>query len=226
MTSRTSLASLRFSPIRRARGCRALMDSARRPAGELAYAANISAQSASAHPGQIGGRRIAGVGSAGSAPLLPDRERRSSGCDRNLASLSVAVAPRARKPLPSKSVPIQFLYSRTCYDHLAGETAVQVCVAMLKARWLTRKGDSASPPREDGWRRSISISPPCASRGVFARACVDLTQRRPHIEGATGAALLGLYVARGWILRARARASSPSRPGPGGVPAGVRAHRL
>jgi hypothetical protein len=32
---------------------------------------------------------------------------------------------------------------------------------------------------------------------------VDLTQRRPHIGGALGAALLEVYLARGWILRMR-----------------------
>jgi hypothetical protein len=38
---------------------------------------------------------------------------------------------------------------------------------------------------------------------VFARACVDLTQRRPHLGGALGDALLELYAARGWIQRQR-----------------------
>jgi hypothetical protein len=38
---------------------------------------------------------------------------------------------------------------------------------------------------------------------VFARACVDLTQRRPHLGGALGAALLDVYVAKTWIQRAR-----------------------
>jgi hypothetical protein len=36
---------------------------------------------------------------------------------------------------------------------------------------------------------------------VFARACVDLTQRRPHLGGALGDALLDAYVARGWVQR-------------------------
>jgi hypothetical protein len=40
-------------------------------------------------------------------------------------------------------------------------------------------------------------------RRVFARACVDLTQRRPHLGGALGDALLDLYVARGWVQRQR-----------------------
>jgi hypothetical protein len=40
-------------------------------------------------------------------------------------------------------------------------------------------------------------------RRVLARACVDLTQRRPHLGGALGDALLDAYVKRGWIQRSR-----------------------
>jgi hypothetical protein len=47
------------------------------------------------------------------------------------------------------------------------------------------------------------LKPPGNARRVFARACVDLAQRRPHLGGALGAALLSLYVEQGWILRSR-----------------------
>src|SRR5713226_2171423 len=54
-----------------------------------------------------------------------------------------------------------------------------------------RTGDSSTLPAARRPRR------------VFARACVDLTQRRAHLGGALGDALLELYVARGWIQRHR-----------------------
>jgi len=103
-------------------------------------------------------------------------------------------------------VPIQFLNARTCYDHLAGETAVRVCEAMLKARWLDHKGRDFRVTRlgeKELAALDIDLEAARRSRRVFARACVDLTQRRPHIGGALGASLLELYVARRWILRAR-----------------------
>ena len=40
-------------------------------------------------------------------------------------------------------------------------------------------------------------------RRVFARPCADVTQGRPHLGGALGAALLEACVANGWILRSR-----------------------
>jgi hypothetical protein len=84
--------------------------------------------------------------------------------------------------------------------------AVQVCEAMLKAQWLAHEGRDFRVTRlgeKELAALDIDLEAARRSRRVFARACVDLTQRRPHIGGALGAALLDLYVARSWILRAR-----------------------
>jgi hypothetical protein len=125
----------------------------------------------------------------------------------SLGSLSMAVRPRApRGPALPRAAPIQFLHARTCYDHLAGETAVRVCEAMLKARWLSAEGRDFRVTRQGQARLAaleVDLAAARRSRRAFARACVDLTQRRPHIGGALGAALLEMYLARGWILRMR-----------------------
>ena len=186
---------------------RTLIDGTMRPAGELAYTANISAQSASAHLTKLvdGGLLIAEA--QGRHRYFRLANAQVADVIESLGSLSVAVRPRApRSPLPSKSVPIQFLHARTCYDHLAGETAVQVCEAMLKARWLAHEGRDFHVTRlgeKELAALDIDLDAARRSRRAFARACVDLTQRRPHVGGALGAALLDLYVARGWILRAQ-----------------------
>jgi hypothetical protein len=49
----------------------------------------------------------------------------------------------------------------------------------------------------------IDSGPLRNERRVFARACVDLTERRAHLGGALGEALLDVYVARGWVQRQR-----------------------
>ena len=186
---------------------RTLIDGTMRPAGELAYAANISAQSASAHLAKLvrGGLLVAEA--QGRHRYFRLANAQVADAIESLASLSVAVRPRApRSRLPSKSMPIEFLHARTCYDHLAGETAVQVCESMLKARWLTHDGRDFRVTRlgeKELAALDVDLAAARQSRRVFARACVDLTQRRPHIGGALGAALLDLYVARSWILRAR-----------------------
>ena len=184
-----------------------LIDGTTRPAGELAYSANVSAQSASGHLAKLvagglilaearGRHRYFRIASAEVAAVIED-----------LASLSVANKPRTpRPPLPSPSVPVQFLNARTCYGHLAGEIAVKVLAGMLKARWLTADGRDYAVTRLGETKLAeldIDVEATRQPRRVFARACVDLTQRRPHLGGALGDALLNVYVGRGWIQRHR-----------------------
>jgi DNA-binding transcriptional ArsR family regulator len=196
-----------FADPARARILRALMDGTRRPAGELAYSAEISAQSASAHLAKLVGGGLLASEAQGRHRYFRIASADVAHAIESLASLSVGIGPRApRSPLPSKSVPIQFLYSRTCYDHLAGETAVRVLESMLKARWLIAEGRDFRITRLGEKRLAafdVDVAAVRRTRRVFARACVDLTQRRPHLGGGLGAALLQLFVERGWILRAR-----------------------
>ena len=200
------IAALLADPAR-ATILRTLIDGTMRPAGELAYIASISAQSASAHLAKLVNGGLLAQEAQGRHRYFRLASAAVAEAIESLDSLSVALRPRApRSPLPAKSIPIQFLHARTCYDHLAGETAVEVCEAMLKARWLAPDGrDFRVTPLGEKELAALDIDLAAArrSRRVFARACVDLTQRRPHIGGALGAALLDLYVVRGWILRAR-----------------------
>jgi len=198
------IASLLADPAR-ARILWTLIDGTTRPAGELAYAANISAQSASAHLAKLvdggllatevqGRHRYFRLVSADVASVI-----------ESLASLGESSRPRVpRAPLPSPAVPVQFLHARTCYGHLAGEMAVKVLEGMLQARWLTANGRDFDITRL-GEKKLIALGVDLVAahrpRRTFARACVDLTQRRAHLGGALGDALLGLYVARGWVQR-------------------------
>jgi hypothetical protein len=100
----------------------------------------------------------------------------------------------------------EFQHARSCYDHFAGEVAVRICDTMLGARWLVLDGRDfrvTRPGERELETFGVDVGEAHRQHRVFARACVDLTQRRPHIGGALGAALLRLYVNRGWVLRTR-----------------------
>lgn len=75
---------------------------------------------------------------------------------------------------------------------------------MLKERWLVSAGQEFRVTRL-GQKKiaALGIDSPDQQKGrrAFARGCVDLTQRRPHLAGILGAKLLELYVREGWILR-------------------------
>ena len=119
----------------RARILWTLIDGTTRPAGELAYAANISAQSASAHLARLLDGGLLEAEAQGRHRYFRIASAEVAGVIESVAALGAATRPRApRAPLPSPSTPVQFLHARTCYGHLAGEVAVKILEAMLKSR--------------------------------------------------------------------------------------------
>jgi hypothetical protein len=108
----------------------------------------------------------------------------------SLASFGASVRPRTPPHAPlARAMPVQFLHARTCYDHLAGEMAVQVLQAMLKARWLVGAGHDYKATRlgqEKLAALGIDAGSERKGRRPFARGCVDLTQRRPHLGRRAG----------------------------------------
>ena len=192
------------------------MDGTMRPAGELAFAANVSAQSASAHLAKL----VAG-GLLKPQPQGRHRYFRIAGPDvaaliEAIASLDATTRPAETRPLPAAGGSEQFQHARTCYGHLAGETAVKMLDGMLRSRWLVCEEGEYSVTRggeKSLGRLGIDLSATRKPRRAFARACVDLTQRRPHLGGALGDALLDLFVDRGWVLRSRRSRAVSITPG-------------
>ena len=100
--------------------------------------------------------------------------------------------------------------ARSCYDHFAGEMAVLVCEALLRdgvlenstqALRLTEKGI--------GWFARIGIDAAAVAqqRRSFCRPCMDWSERRHHLAGSLGTAMLSRFCELGWVCRSnRSRA--------------------
>jgi DNA-binding transcriptional ArsR family regulator len=119
-----------------------------------------------------------------------------------------------------RSVPIA--RARTCYDHLAGRLGVSVFAALVERQAVKRQQDV--PGNVELGRQAeplfgtlgVNLDAVRRERRRFAFACLDWTERKPHLGGALGAALWVELVSRGWIVR---------RPGTRAVlvsPAGTR----
>ena len=97
-------------------------------------------------------------------------------------------------------------HARTCYDHLAGERAVAVYEALLNAGILQKDELDAlalTAPGAD-WLKSWGLDAAALaphSRRPLCRTCVDWSERRHHLGGALGAALLARFQALGWLRR-------------------------
>ena len=175
----------------RAAFCIALLDGRAWTAGELATHAGVAASTASEHLGRL----VAGG-------LLVGR-RQGRHRDVELAGPRVAdlletlVAhsePGAGRPrtLRAANASAALARGRTCYDHLAGRLGVTITDAMSRNGLLDRTGGFALTARGTAWLTSeLRVDPAVlrSTRRPTTRACLDWTERRPHLAGAAGAAL-------------------------------------
>ncbi len=182
----------------RARILAALMDGRARTAKELAYGAGITPQTTTSHLAKLRG-----------AGLLV-MERQSRHRYFRLASASVGHAVEALMTLsPTRAMSAPgtgeleaIRLARTCYDHLAGRLGVRVTEALVKRRFLkpAARDFVLTPAGERFLRRlGVAIDEARAQRRVFARRCLDWSERRPHLAGALGAAVARRALDLRWV---------------------------
>ncbi len=177
----------------------ALLDAGSLPAGELARMAGVSAQSASMHLAQLVAGGLLSVNQRGR-----HRYYRIARPEVAHAIESLGVISRVAKYKPS-GADQALCYARTCYDHLAGELAVQLTAAFERNRFLLAQGDRDYELTGRGetflcnW--GIDVIALRGLRRTFARRCLDWTERQDHLAGAVGAAVCQKLLEFRWITR-------------------------
>jgi DNA-binding transcriptional ArsR family regulator len=172
------------------------------PAGELARAAGISAQSASGHLAKLVAGGLLAVQSEGR-----HRYYRMAGPEvaHVLEALGAVSTPPRQRGVARPPETLALYNARTCYDHLAGRVAVALAGALEAARVIRPRGDRDYELGPEGgrWLEGLGVDADAlrGSRRSFARRCLDWTERRPHLAGALGAALLARLLALGWVRR-------------------------
>lgn len=177
------------------------------PAGELAREAGVHPATATAHL-----RRLVQAGLV--RVRVQGRHRYHELAGPDVAAVLEALA-RLSPPVPVRSLRQQrdagaLSEARSCYDHLAGRRGVQLRDRLLGVGAL-QFADGDDYALTGHGRQLISelgIDPVLltASRRVFARSCLDWTQRKPHLAGVLPAALTAQLIIRGWLVRGRGRA--------------------
>jgi len=99
-------------------------------------------------------------------------------------------------------VPIRFC--RTCYDHLAGKVAVSIMESLLRQKLIIYR-DKELDVTQRGLQWFAEWGIDCGEvrqqRRAFAKPCLDWTERRHHLAGALGAALLEKMLEAHWFRR-------------------------
>ncbi|HWM87028.1 MAG TPA: metalloregulator ArsR/SmtB family transcription factor [Kofleriaceae bacterium] len=182
----------------------ALVEGSALAAGELARRAGVTPSTASSHLARLHGGGLVTVESVG-------RQRCYRLASHQVAELLEALAqlaPPARALTEPASDRARALRAaRTCYDHLAGWLGCAVTDGLVSAGALRRNGDRflvTSAGRARLAELDIDVAGLETGRRPLARACLDWSERRPHLAGALGAALTAELLARGWLSRVRA----------------------
>jgi DNA-binding transcriptional ArsR family regulator len=93
---------------------------------------------------------------------------------------------------------------RRCYSHLAGAVAVTLCDALIARGALLRQGDGLIARPSPLWR-GLGVALPDGAAAVVAKPCLDWSERRDHLAGALGRAILDHAMAQGWMRPAGPR---------------------
>lgn len=187
----------------RARILYSLVDGHARTSTELAAIAEVTPSTASVHLSRLQAAQLVRVVSEG-------RHRFYS-----LAGAKVATALEGLSVIagfaPGKFVPTTpagLRSARTCYDHIAGRLGVLLHDRLLALGWIAVETGSASKRYEvtsAGARALESLGVNIAElrllRRKFAYACLDWSERKPHVAGALGAALLHYALKCRWVVQ-------------------------
>ncbi|HET9261765.1 MAG TPA: ArsR family transcriptional regulator [Vicinamibacterales bacterium] len=186
----------------RARMLYCLADGRARTSTELAIVAEVAPSTASGHLQLLAKHGLVKV-----FPQGKHRYYRLAGTEvcAALEALSVLAGSPAMPFVPN--TPHRLRAARSCYDHMAGVLGVALHERFLAKGWfaevsatgsayeLTAEGTSAFAAL------GVDLDTARASRRRFAFACVDWSERRPHLGGALGAALLRVVLERRWVVR-------------------------
>ena len=190
-----------LSDVARAAILCALLDGRARTAGELAFAAGVTPQTASSHLG-----RLVDAGWITVVPQGRHRYHRLSSPEaaqalEALGVLATAQPRRARVPGPRDAA---LRAARTCYDHLAGRFGVAIADA-LRVAGGTVAHDRDVEITAEGARRltCLGVDVPALrqDRRPLCRHCLDWSERRPHLAGSVAGQILRNALASGWIER-------------------------
>ena len=197
----------------------ALLDGRPLAASELARLASVSAPTASAH--------LAKLLDGGLVTAIRQGRHRYYQLGGHEVALAIEALSQIGPPAPVRSLKqsrqaAALAEARTCYDHLAGRAGVLLLDGMLREELLTEaSGTSGQAAASNGLAvdmasvryqvtRSgmatlapfnIDVDALRATRRRFAGACLDWTQRRPHLGGSLAAAITTRLFELDWIER-------------------------
>ena len=180
----------------------ALMTGRALTASELAHQAGVTPQTASSHLSKL------------EAGGLVEQEKQGRHRYYRLSDPDVAAVLEGLEGLAARAGHMRvrtgpkdpaLRHARICYDHLAGDLGVHMLDSMKTQRLIRqRKQDielTAEGERFLTDTLQISADALAHPRRPLCRACLDWSERRHHLAGTLGAAILSRFTELKWAAR-------------------------
>jgi DNA-binding transcriptional ArsR family regulator len=180
----------------------ALMTGRALTASELAHQAGITPQTASSHLGKLETGGLIEQEKQGRHRYYRLTDPDVAGVLEGLAGLA-ARAGHMRVRTGPKDPALR--RARVCYDHLAGDLGVQMLDSMRKQR-LVRQNKQTIELTAEGehfMAKNLQISAETLAhpRRPLCKACLDWSERRHHLAGTLGAAVMTRFTELKWAAR-------------------------
>jgi len=185
----------------RARMLYCLVDGRARTSTELAVIADVAPSTASVHLQRLKTQRLVKVFAQGK-----HRYYSLEGANVAAALEALSVLASGSRDVFVPNTPNRLRAARTCYDHIAGTLGVSLHDRLKTLAWLSGtsgadNGYDLTPVGANAFEAlGVDIEATRTLRRRFAYACVDWSERRPHVGGAVGAALLNVALKRKWVV--------------------------
>ncbi len=195
------VASLVGDPAR-ANMLTALMTGRALTASELAHQAGITPQTASSHLAKLESGGLIEQEKQGRHRYYRLTDLDVAGVIEGLAALA-ARAGHMRVRTGPKDPALR--RARVCYDHLAGDLGVQMLDSMKRQKLIRQHKQEIelTPEGQRFMTRSLQISAEALAhpRRPVCKACLDWSERRHHLAGTLGAAVMTRFTELKWAAR-------------------------
>lgn len=180
----------------RARMLTALMSGVALTATELAIEAEVAPSTASAHLARLADANILALEKQGRHRYFRIYDASVAEMLEQLSGLA-AGKPRRRTGPADPALRL----ARVCYDHLAGERGVWLFDRLRAKSVLTGREGLEITRNEFFAPLGIDVDALSSARRTLCRSCLDWSERRPHLGGALGAAILASILEKKWARR-------------------------
>lgn len=173
-----------------------LMNNQALPASELAYMAKVSHPTISSHLSKLVEGNLLTVEQHGRHRYYRLANQEVAEVLEKLGTIAPTVQVRSLK---QSSQLKQIRYARTCYDHLAGKLGVEITEKLLDRQFIILEdGEYIVTEQGKKWflNFGINVNEADTKRRVFAKPCLDWSERRYHISGWLGSAIAKLLLNR------------------------------